>query len=215
MNFLKTNFNGDTNIGLYGFATDKYCLVGVNNKKIKPVVGVPVFVCRILNLDFAGIFVAGNSEGIIINDTVEEYEGYKLKAHFSKILVLKTKYTAIGNLVMMNDNGAIVSPLLKKHRKAISEFFNIPCESTTIAKQNIIGNLGVATNRGCLVHPKIRKNEKEIIERVLGVKSDIGTVSFGSPYPRAGIIANSHGFVVSEMSSGPEMGRVTEALGFL
>ena len=215
MNFIKTNFNGDTNVGLYGFATDKYCLLGANNKKIKPVLKVPVFTCRILNLDFTGIFIAGNSNGIIINDTIEEYEIHRLKSHFDMILVLDAKYTAMGNLIMMNDSGAIISPLIKKYRREISGFFGVPCESTKIAGQNIIGNLGIATNRGCLVHQKIKKSEKDIIERVLRVKSDIGTVSFGSPYPRAGIIANSNGFAVSDASSGPEMGRITEALGFL
>lgn len=209
------NFNGDPNLGLYGFATDRYCLLGFNNKKIKSALGVPVYACNILNMDMAGIFVAGNSHGIIINDLVEEYDVKRLSLHFKNILVLKTNYTAIGNLVMMNDKGIIISPLIKKHKKKISEFFGLPCEALTIAKQKIVGNLGIATNNGCLLHPKVRKSEKEDIERVLGVVSDIGTASFGSPYPGAGVLANSHGFVTSEQTSGPELGRITEALGFL
>ncbi len=215
MNFLKTNFHGDTNLGLYGFATDKYCLLGMNDKKIKSALGVPVYHCTILNMDMAGIFVAGNSHGIVINDFVEEYDIAKLRLHFKNILVLETKYTALGNLILMNDRGVIVSPLIKKYRKNISEFFHLPCEATAIAGQKVAGNLAIATNKGCLTHPKIRKKEKEMLERVLGVKSEIGTVNFGSPYPGAGVIANSAGFVASTSTSGPELGRITEALGFL
>jgi len=214
-NFLRTNFNGDINLGLYGFATDSYCFVGIRNKKIKRTLGVPVYSCPLLNMDMIGIFVAGNSKGIIINDFVEEYDIHRLRLYFKNILVLRTRYTALGNLILMNDNGIIISPLIKKHRKALSDFFGVPCEASTIAKQRIVGTLGIATSRGCLLHPKVRKSEKETIERVLDVKSDTGTVNFGSPYPKSGLIANSNGFVVSERTSGPELGRITEALGFL
>jgi translation initiation factor 6 len=215
MYFIKMNFRGDTNLGLYGFATDRYCLTGFGNKKMKSVLHVPVYTCNLLNMDMVGLFVAGNSRGIVINDVIEEYNMKTLKHYFDSILVLKTRYTAIGNLVLMNDNGAVISPLIRSQRKSIEEFFGMPCVVSTIAKQKIVGNLGIATNKGCLLHPKVRKNEKELIEQVLGVKSDIGTVNFGSMYPGAGLIANSSGFVSSEHTSGPELGRITEALGFL
>jgi len=215
MYFLKTSFNGDTNLGLYGFATDKYCLLGFSGKKVKHVLKVPIYPCKILNIDMAGIFVAGNSHGIVINDVVEDYNIKSLQRYFDNILILKTKYTAVGNLIMMNDNGAIISPLIKKHRKEIEEFFGISCAVSTIAKQKIVGNLGIATNKGCLLHPKVRAKEKEIIEKILTVSCDIGTVNFGSMYPGAGLLVNSNGFVTSEKTSGPEMGRITEALGFL
>lgn len=215
MNFLKMNLEGDPNLGLYGFATDKYCLLGFANKKIRQTLSVPVHYCKLLNMDFTGLFVAGNSSGIIINDVIEEYELKNLERFFEKILVLKTKYTALGNLVLMNDNGIIISPLLRKHKKEIEEFFGLPCEASTIAKQKIVGTLGLATNKGCLVNPKIKKKEMEAIQRVLKVNADIGTVGYGSMHPGAGIIANSRGFVVSEATSGPELGRITEALGFL
>ncbi|MCX6815850.1 MAG: translation initiation factor IF-6 [Candidatus Aenigmarchaeota archaeon] len=212
---LRTNFNGDPNLGLYGFATDKYCLLGLQMGKVGKALGVPMHMCKILNMDMAGLFVAGNSQGIIISDYVNDYNSMQLKQLFDKILVLNTNYTALGNLIMMNDHGVIISPFIKKFRKTISNFFNLPCEAATISKQKIVGNLGFATNKGCLLHPKVKKSEMEIIERVLSVKSDIGTVTFGSSYPGAGLIANSNGFVVSDRTSGPELGRITEALGFI
>lgn len=215
MNFLKTNFEGDTNLGLYGFATDRYCLLGFNHKRVKSVLHVPLYPCKLLNMDMVGLFVAGNSHGIVINDVINEYEEKNLGRFFDNILVLKTRYTALGNLMLMNDKGIVISPLIKKHRKEISEFFGIPCEAFTIAKQKIVGTLGIATNKGCLLHPKVRKNEKETIEKILNVPSDIGTVSYGSMHPGAGMLANSNGFVTSETTSGPELGRITEALGFL
>ncbi len=218
-NILRMNLEGDPNLGLYGFATDSYCFIGTPpghiGKKIKPVLGVPVHACTVLNTDLNGIFVAGNSHGIVISNPVKDYDIHRLRQHFENILVLKTRYTALGNLILMNDNGIILSPLLRKNRQYIKKFFGVNCEIGTIAKQKIVGNLGISTNRGCLLHPKVTQNEKKMVEDVLGVSSDIGTVNFGSSYPGAGMIVNSNGFVVSEQTSGPELGRITEVFGFI
>jgi translation initiation factor 6 len=215
VNMLRMNFEGDPNLGLYGFATDKYCVVGTASaaKKIENELKTDTRFCTVFNTGLVGIFCTGNSSGIAVPSLIEKYE----KAHFEGIdaLFLKSRFTALGNLILMNDNGILVSPLLRKEKRRIGEFFGKRCEIAKIAGSPIIGNMGIATNRGCLLHPKVRKHEAALIEEVLGVKNDIGTVNFGSSYPGSGVIANSFGFVASEKSSGPELGRITEALGFL
>ena len=50
---------------------------------------------------------------------------------------------------------------------------------------------------------------------VFGVEGDIGTVGRGIPLVGACSIANSNGAIVAKGSTGPEMARVEEALGFL
>jgi translation initiation factor 6 len=216
-NILRTSFDGDINLGLHGFATDKYCLLGTlrHASKVKNIVGVKPFDFQILNMDLLKIFVTGNSSGIVVPKILDDFDDLeKLKDHF-EVLVLKTHYSSIGNLLMMNDKGVILSPLLKKHRGAVERFFGLPCEVTTIAGLSLVGSLGFATNKGCLLSPKVKEREKKIIEKVLGVDADITTVNFGSPYPGAGIIANSNGLIISNACSGPEMGRITDVLGFL
>ncbi|MDI6721886.1 MAG: translation initiation factor IF-6 [Candidatus Aenigmarchaeota archaeon] len=217
--FLRINFNGDPNIGLYGFATDKYVLTGMNQKKILQRLEKTLHVrprhSMMLNTEFVGIFCSGNSEGIVVPSILAEYELPNLGKMFGKVLALKTDYSALGNLILMNDNGIMVSPLIKNHAKEIKEFFSLPCESFSIANSRIVGKLGIATNKGCLVHPRASEAEKRKLKDILGVDIDIGTVNFGSPFPGSGIIANSSGCVVSEASSGPEMGRIAETLGFV
>ncbi len=210
---IKTSFFGDSNIGLYGYATDKYCMLGCNsknNKRIKEALKVPVNVFRFMNTEFAGLFSAGNSHGIIASKVIGFDELKK-----TGVLQLDTKYTAIGNLVLMNDNGIILSPFLRKHKAGIEKFFGLPCEVTTIAGLRIVGSAGVATNKGCLLHPKVKEKEREIIEKTLGVTPDMGSVNFGSYLVKSGIIANSHGAAVSDRSSGIELGKISEALGFV
>lgn len=219
MHFLRTNFDGDSNLGLYGFATDKYCLVGSekHSAKLKDVLRVCVYAYPALNMDLVRIFCTGNSSGVVMPSVMNDFDPEfveEIKKHLDTLLV-NSKYTSIGNLLLMNDKGAILSPFLKKHKREIEKFSGLKCEVTTIARMNIVGNLGFATNNGCLLHPKVREKEKRLIEKTLGVDADVCTVNFGSPYPGAGIIANSNGFVVSERTSGPELGRITDVLGFL
>jgi translation initiation factor 6 len=213
---LKMNFSEDPNIGLYGFATESYCILGDVRKKERLAteneLGVKVHVLKLFNTDFSGIFCAGNSSGMLVPDL---FMDEKLPEDEIKILRLAGDFNALGNLISMNDNGIILSPLLKNHRQEIKDFFGLPTETTTIAEKNITGNSCIATNRGCLVHMKADKKEIRIIEDVLGVESFPGTTNYGSPFVKAGVLANSRGFVASKRCSGPELGRITEALGFL
>lgn len=217
MAIFRTDFQHDPNIGLYGFATDKYCLVGINqkaNKKAKTTLGVPLRVTSAMSTALASLFIAGNSTGLAMAKIMEDHEMNPLKKYFS-VLTLETDYTAIGNLILLNDKGIVLSPLLRKHRDAIKEFFGLPCEISKVAGTVVVGSAAIATNKGCLLHPQAKEAEKKLIEETLQVTADIGTVNFGSPFVKSGIIANSRGLVVSTACSGPELGRITEVFGFV
>ena len=174
---------------------------------------VPAAPAMIMNTYFAGMFAAGNSRGVIISDFASGY-GFTGIKH-DNVLELDANHTALGNLIVANDIGAIISPLLRKSKEKIEEFLGVKTEIGTVAGLKICGSAAIATNKGCLAHPKIKEAEKAVLERVLGVPVMIGTVNYGSPYVKSGIIANSFNFAVSEQSTGPEMGNITEALGFL
>ncbi|MFH0836791.1 MAG: translation initiation factor IF-6 [Candidatus Aenigmatarchaeota archaeon] len=217
--FNQMDFQGDNNIGLYGFATDSFCLLGFGNKKIKQqireMLNIKVYTATFLDINLAKLFGAGNSSGLILpsiiqNDDIEEFR----KRFDFKTKIIDTNY-ALGNFVLMNDNGIVLSGVLKKHKDAIEKFFSLDVVISKIAKLDLVGSLGIATNKGCLVHPDVTDKEVGVIEKALNVSLNIGTVSFGSPYPGAGIIANSTGFITSKTTSGPELGRITESLGFL
>ena len=215
MSILRTKFDSDINLGLHGFATDKYCLIGNPRYAVKlhDALGVPVHPAIILEMDLIRIFCTGNSSGIVMSKVVHDFDGCDIKhvdIHF-----IKTNFSSLGNLLLMNDHGIIVSPLIRRHARELERIFVLRAETTTLAGMNLVGSLGFATNKGCLAHPKLREREKKIIEKTLEVNVDITTVNFGSPYPGAGLIANSNGLVVSDVCSGPELGRITDVLGFL
>ena len=210
-----TEFFGDPNLGLFGFATDKYCLLGSglkNYDSVEETLGVKVVKAKVLGTSLVGIFVTGNSKGVVVPSIVDEFEIDELKKHFD-VLVLDTEYTALGNLILINDHGCILSPLLKKHKEEIEEFFDVKCEVMKIAGLNVVGSVCIANNVGCLVHPNTTDEEGEKIKKILKVKSiNVGTANFGSPFVGACLIANSNGFITSYHTTGPELARIEEAL---
>ena len=218
MSILRTNFFGDPNIGLYGFTTDKYCIIGMHqkaNKKIKTTLKVPLRVSSAMQTGFASLFMAGNSSGLVVPRILEDYELLPIKQSFDNVLILNTDYTAVGNLILLNDKGIILSPLLRKHKDVIKKFFDLPCEIAKIAGTVVVGSAAIATNKGCLLHSRVKDAERKVVEATLQVNTDIGTVNFGSSFVKSGIIANSRGLIVSDMCSGPELTRIHETLGFM
>ena len=51
----------------------------------------------------------------------------------------------------------------------------------------------------------IREEEKKLIEEVLKVPVDVGTINCGVPYVGTGLIANTHAAVAGFLTTGPEM----------
>jgi len=218
--YTQLDFHGDPNIGLYGLATERFCLLGPETesaKKLEEVLKVPVHNVHVLHLELIHILIAGNARVVVVPDILLERDlaalEHALSRHRATVHVIDTEQ-ALGNLVLMNENGIAIPPALRKHQRELEKIFGLPCKVTTIAGMTPLGTLGVATNKGCLVHPQVKDDEAKALESVLGVPLDIGTVNFGSPYPGSAVIANSNGFAAGTGTSGPEMGRIAEALGF-
>ena len=208
MKFKKISVRGDPNIGLRGFATDEYVLLGSEIPETN-ILKANVHIIKIAQTELSGIFTSGNSSGIVLPKIIEKEELEEIKKLGLNTLILKTKETAIGNLILCNDNGAIVSPLLEKYVKEIESCLNCEVAVSTIANLSIVGSCGIATNKGCLLHRDATEEEAKLVEDVLKVKVDIGSVG-GSPFVKSGIIANSHGLLVGEHVTGPELERIFE-----
>ncbi len=219
MKFAKLDFHKDPNIGLFAFATDKFCLVNrfVRKKDVnlmKSVLKVPLYQTSVLGTGLIGIFTAGNSQGIIISDRIYKEEIEEMQRNFD-VLVLETKHTAFGNLILANDKGCIISRDLEKFRKDIRDFLGVETRVGTIGGMDLVGSLAICNSNGCLVHKGANEKEKKLIERILDVRISQGTVNFGNPWVKSGLIVNSNGFLAGDQTSGPELGVIAETLGFV
>lgn len=208
------NFNGDPNIGLYGFATDSYCILGIDSprmlQKIKEMLKTEIITSTIAGTELASLFATGNSNGILLPKIVEDFELKKLKKLGFNMKIIEAKETALGNLILCNDNGCLISSSLKKHKKEISEVLGCEVETGKIAGLDIVGACAITSNAGCLCHREAKEKELKRIEEILKVRVDVGSVNYGSPYIKSGMIVNSNGVAFSEQSTGPEMGRISE-----
>ena len=213
--FLRTNFYGDPNIGLYGFATDKYCFLGMEPQqkilqKIKESLKVNIITSSIAGTELAGLFVAGNSNGIILPKIVEDFEMKNLKKLKLNLKVIESRETALGNLILCNDKGCLIAGQLKKYKREISNVLGCEVEIGKIAGLDIVGSTAITSNTGCLCHREANEEEIKKIEEILKVRVDVGSVSYGSPFIKSGVIVNSKGIVFSEQTTGAEMGRLSE-----
>jgi translation initiation factor 6 len=217
--FSRIDFSGDPNIGLYGFANDDYCILGLEPQKkifkqIKKTIKTDIKISTITGTELIGLFSAGNSNGIILTKIIESFEFKKLKKLFDLNLeIIKSRETALGNLILCNDKGCLISKSLKKFKKKISDALECEVEIGTIANLDIVGSTAIASNIGCLCHREATEEEMKKLEEVLKVKVDVGTIGYGSPFIKAGVIVNSKGVLYSEGTTGAELGRIDEVFG--
>ncbi len=87
---------------------------------------------------------------------------------------------------------------------------------TSVAgRLTIVGSTGVATNNGALLHPLAGEDEIKHIKSILKADVDIGTVNRGTGFVRTGILANTKDVLLGDMTTGPEIMRIEDALGLL
>jgi len=216
-----TKFNGDGNIGLYAYATDKYCLIGKNikewqAKEIEQTLNVPVHRMTMCGTDLLGVFCAGTDETLIIPGISLNEERKILKELGINFEVIETKETAIGNNIAVNKNGAIINEdFSANERKKISQIFNVKVIRKNIGDVYVPGAIIAINKKGGLISRYVSDEDKQMLETLFNLKLKRGTLNMGSPFIKSGIIVNSHGMLVSANSGGPEIMNADEAYGFL
>ncbi len=210
------DIDGNPNLGVSILAKDNVAIVsqGLQDtylKSIEETLKVPIIKTPICGSNLAGALMAGNSNGLLVSPTVFSHELDILKNHDINVEIIPDKLTAIGNIVVANDNGAIVNPDLSSDaKKIIEDTLNVEIVESTIAGLDIVGSAIAATNKGALVHPDASEEELDLVEEVLGVPAEIGTVNRGVKLVGACIIANSNGVIVANKTTGPELARIDQ-----
>lgn len=212
---------GNPNVGVFILATDNLAIVPYNllDEKaeiIKETLDVDVVKSSISGSSLIGSLAVANSNGMVVSPHVLDREIEQFEELGLNVATVPGQYTALGNIVAANDKGAIVSPFLSAEAiHVIEETLDVNVESTSMVGSDIIGSMIQVTNRGFLISSKAVKSEIRFAQEVFGVEGDIGTVGRGISLVGACSIANSNGAIVAKDSTGPEMARVEEALGFL
>jgi len=213
---------GSVCIGVYSMANDKIVIIPkmVPQDKAEETANwlkVKLVYTSIANSILPGAFVCANSKGMLLPKSIRQEELSLIKSFFDgATTIMNTKKTAYGNLVLTNDNGAIVDPNFSESEvKQIALGLGVDVVPGEIAGLPYVGSLAVATNKGILAHPKIKDEEKDLLESVLKVPVETGTINCGIPYIGTGLIANSYAAVVGSLTTGPEMFIIENAVDVL
>lgn len=165
----------------------------------------PIFI-SIAGTRLLGPMMVMNNKGILVSSIASDDEINIIKNQ-SKLNVerLRSKYTAIGNLIAANDYGAIVSPLCSDVIKQVSDVLDVQAISIGISNLIQTGSIVVITNKGGVIHPGATETEIKMISDILNVNLEPVTINGGVPYLASGIIANSKSIIVGNLTTGPEL----------
>ena len=218
----RTNFEGDSNVGAYGIATDRFVFVSSNMSEkslgdLERVFNLPLIQSTVATLDAVGLLSAATSNGILVPYTTTDEELKRLKEH-SEVNVdwIDDRMTALGNIIAANDHGAICHPdFSTKSIQKISDVLGVEVVPGTVAKLPIVGATSVITNQGAVVHPLATDDEIDHISELLKVHIEVGTVNRGSPYTSLGVLANVDGMIAGSDTTGVELAHISQVLGFV
>jgi translation initiation factor 6 len=210
---------GSASIGVYSLATDRMVIIPKwvplrKAERFGEWLKVELIHVTIGKSVLVGALACANSNGILLSHFVTDEEDETIKSAFEgNVAKMETKKTAYGNMVLANDRGAIVDPRFESSEiEKISETLGVEAVPGEVAGLPYVGSLAVATNKGVLTHPLLRDSERKLLENVLRVPVDVGTINCGIPYVGTGLIGNSYATVAGLLTSGPEMFIIGNAL---
>ncbi|MBN2156353.1 MAG: translation initiation factor IF-6 [Candidatus Lokiarchaeota archaeon] len=226
MGILKDKLFGSVDLGVYMAINNNFLFIPRNTppEKIeafhKPFNNTTsdfsIVTTSINQSSLLGVYIATNSNGILVPSIISESELMEIteysKTYDVHIEILDSTDNALGNLILCNNYGCVISSELAENVKIIQEVLDVEVMILDYAQNKLPGSSGVTNNHGCCVHPLTSEKQAELIGEVLRVPVDVSTINMGNPYVRAGSIVNDFGGIFGYDSSGPELMRISNVL---
>lgn len=214
-------FEGNSNIGLYMFVNDKFCILGkevdeIKKKEIENVLQVPIYHANVLGTDLIGVFVSGDDNFLLIPDMYDyEKEVFEkiAKEHSIELLTLKDKANTYGNNICFGNKKILINPNYSKNFK--QDLGNQTKYEVIDLDIEDLENAGAITifknNKYFLSQEVNEKHVKKIVNEIGGV----GTINAGSNYISSGVVGNSNGVILGSLSTTVEIQNIVEGLDYI
>ncbi|MGC8776682.1 MAG: translation initiation factor IF-6 [Candidatus Micrarchaeia archaeon] len=220
MSVIKAAIYGNSYVGIFGYATDNFCLIGsgVPAKKaeaISSALGVELIRTTVDSSQLVGIYTIANSKGVLLPKTIEEreYEDIRKKLSSIEVKIFDTDLNALRNNILVNDKIAIINPsYTKKEEKFIEDVLDVEVVKMSIGGFGTVGANNIMTNKGIVFNNRIGEEEKKKLEEIVGFDGEQSTANLGSLNIGLSTIANSNGLVVGEITTGHELARIANSL---
>ncbi|MHC1623726.1 MAG: translation initiation factor IF-6 [Candidatus Methanospirareceae archaeon] len=221
--------DGSSYIGVFATCTESLVLLPPQVSdglaaEIERALGVKALKTLIAETSLVGCLAVGNSNGFIFSpytldseiqriDDLTCAEGLRVKLNR---LPYRDPMSAAGNIILANDTVALVHPQLsEKAIDVVTETLGVKVYKGTIGSLKTVGMAAVATNKGVLAHKNATYEELEFLEEIFELPVEIGSVNFGVPLIGAALLANTKGYAAGYETTGVELGRIVDALGFM
>ncbi len=220
--------DGSSYIGVFATCTESLVLLPqqVSDRiaaEMERALGVKALKVLVAETSLIGCLAVGNSTGFIFSPFTLDSELQKieeltraagLELKLSR-LPFRDRMSTAGNIILTNDTVALVHPQVsEKTIEVIKETLGVRVYKGTIGGLNTVGMAAVATNRGILAHKNATYAELEFLEQIFDLPVEIGSVNFGVPLIGAALLANTKGYAAGYETTGAELGRIEDALGF-
>lgn len=217
----KTAYFGNPWIGMFIKTNDEVTMLPVDSMDkldaiVKENLGTEIVKASIADSNLLGIYVAMNSNGLVVPNIIEERELSAIRKSGLNVHVSKERNNANGNNIAVNDKGGIVNPNCEKAEiKEMEDVLGVELVQKSIAGYSTVGSACIATNTGFLAHFKSSEDEMKELKDVFRVYGNKGTVNTGTGFVSYGVVVNKNGYVAGENTTAFELGRVEEALGLI
>ncbi len=172
---------------------------------LEEVLGTEVIKIRVSGAVVLGSMVAANDHAMVAAGPID-IPGLAVS-------VVKSRFNALGNLVLCNDRRALVHPrLTDRVISKIEEALDVKAVRGTIAGLEVVGAAGVATSKGLIVHPRIRPEERELLEDHFEMEVLPTTANSGSVLLGACMVSNESGCLPGATTRPIELGRIEDGL---
>jgi translation initiation factor 6 len=218
---MKTSYFGNPWIGMFIKTNDKTTLLPIDSMDkfedaVRESLKTETIKIGISDSNLIGVYVAMNSNGVILPSIASEKEIALIKKSGLNVHVSNERYNAHGNNIAANDKGGIINPHVEKYEAAkMSEVLGVELVPMSVAGFSTVGSAVLATNEGFLAHFKAGDDEMAGISEALRVSGRKGTVNTGTGFVAYGAVVNRNGYVVGEDTTPFEIGRLEEALGLI
>jgi translation initiation factor 6 len=217
MHYARTHLNGNPYLGIFAAASETHLFVSprVPRKVIREIseaLEVSPVRTTVAGTELVGTFLVANSSGVLVPQDATSSEVETLESGTGlDVKILRTRFNALGNLVLGNDRGAVAGGVYSEEALGtISDALGVSTETGSIDGLSIVGSLGRVSNHGGLVSPKAREEEIRVISRAMDIKVERGTANFGVGNIGTCILANTKGVVAGMPTSGIEMGKIQQ-----
>lgn len=222
---LRMSYYGNPFLGLFFRANNSIVFAPVNSSekiisRLNDAFKVKIVKISFFNSDLIGLYTVMNNYGVIVPDIIESEELAMLKKELKEqglnIFVSAELNNAHGNNICANDKGGIINPRINSaEKKKMEDALGVELVPLSIAHYNTVGSACIATNKGFLAHYAANESEIKSIERALRVPGDRGTANTGIGFIGISAIVNDNNFIIGEASSGFEIGKLQNALGYI